>query len=122
IAAADLLVMLVDGREGLVSGDETIARELREANRPVILTINKSDDKRSRHQTMDFYRRGFEPVVEISAEHGQGVAELLDEIVETLKAKGLGRVAVSGSLEAEDDGIPSVAVEETTVAIVGRPN
>ena len=77
----DLLVMLVDGREGLVSGDETIARELREANRPVILAINKSDDKRSRHATMDFYRLGFEPVVEISAEHGQGVADLLDEIV-----------------------------------------
>jgi GTP-binding protein len=124
IAAADLLVMLVDGREGLVSGDETIARELREANRPVILAINKSDDKRSRHATMDFYRLGFEPVVEISAEHGQGVAELLDEIMETLKAKGLGR-AGSSNLEAEDDGAPSVnglALEETTVAIVGRPN
>jgi GTP-binding protein len=42
IAGADLLVMLVDGREGLVSGDETIARELREASRRVILAINKS--------------------------------------------------------------------------------
>src|SRR6185369_3314603 len=106
IAAADLLVMLVDGREGLVSGDETIARELREADRPVILAINKSDDKRSRHATMDFYRLGFEPVVEISAEHGQGVAELLDEIMETLKAKGLGRVAESESLEGEDESVP----------------
>jgi GTP-binding protein len=125
IAAADLLVLLVDGREGLVSGDETIARELREADRPVILAINKSDDKRARDATMDFYRLGFEPVVEISAEHGQGVAELLDEIVQTLKAKGLGRVAGPGSVEDEDEGVPTakgLAVEETTVAIVGRPN
>jgi GTP-binding protein len=125
IASADLLVMLVDGREGLVSGDETIARELREADRPVILAINKSDDKRSRHATMDFYRLGFEPVVEISAEHGQGVAELLDEIVQTLKAKGLGRVAESESLEGEDESVPranGLTLEETTVAIVGRPN
>jgi GTP-binding protein len=125
IAAADLLVMLVDGREGLVSGDETIARELREADRPVILAINKSDDKRSLHATLDFYRLGFEPVVEISAEHGQGVAELLDEIVQTLKAKGLGRVVGPENPEDEDAGVPTakgLAVEETTVAIVGRPN
>src|SRR6266550_1070173 len=68
LAGADLVVMVVDGREGLVSGDETIARELREANRPVILAINKSDDKRALHATMDFYKLGLEPIVEISAE------------------------------------------------------
>src|SRR5213593_1002655 len=84
IVGADLLVMVVDGRDGLVSGDETIARELREAGRPLILAINKIDDKRARHATMDFYRLGIEPVVEISAEHGTGVGELLDEIVKTL--------------------------------------
>src|SRR5260370_27429611 len=80
IVGADLLVLVVDGREGLVSGDETIARELRRANRPVVLAINKSDDKRARHATMDFYKLGLDPVFEISAEHGHGVAELLDEI------------------------------------------
>ena len=45
IATADLLVFLVDGREGLVSGDETIARELRETGLPVVLAVNKTDDK-----------------------------------------------------------------------------
>src|SRR3984893_12524244 len=89
IVGADLLVLVVDGREGLVSGDETIARELREANRPVILAINKIDDKRARHATMDFYTLGIDPVFEISAEHGLGVAELLDEIVQ--KIDGLKR-------------------------------
>src|SRR5438067_7560181 len=81
IAGADLLVMMVDGREGLVSGDETIARQLRESGRPVLLAINKTDDKRARESLMEFYQLGIDPIVEISAEHGTGVAELLDEVV-----------------------------------------
>src|SRR5689334_14474839 len=62
IAGADLLVMLVDGREGLIAGDERIARELRELGRPIILAINKTDDKRARN-SVDFYRLGFDPVL-----------------------------------------------------------
>src|SRR6266566_9991329 len=48
VAGADLLVMVVDGREGLVSGDEAVAQELRATGRPVIVAINKTDDKRAR--------------------------------------------------------------------------
>src|ERR671936_417198 len=81
IAVADLVVLIVDGREGLVPGDELIARELRETGRSVLLAINKTDDKRARNSAMEFYQLGFEPVVEISAEHGNGVGDLLDEIV-----------------------------------------
>src|SRR5450759_840337 len=88
IVGADLLVMLVDGREGLIPGDERIARELRETGRPVLLAINKTDDKRSQKSAMEFFQLGFDPVLEISAEHGTGVAELLDEIVDRLEAKG----------------------------------
>src|SRR5260370_21839410 len=120
IVGADLLVLVVDGREGLVSGDETIARELRQANRPVVLAINKSDDKRARHATMDFYKLGLDPVFEISAEHGHGVAELLDEIV--LK---LGRQKVEPRASGEESSASSVqpsVPDETAVAIVGRPN
>src|SRR5262249_39113809 len=104
IAGADLLVMLVDGREGLLPGDERIARTLRETGLPVLLAINKTDDKRARDD-VDFYRLGFDPVFEISAEHGQGVAELLDEIVETLHRSGpaLGGAARSSPAEEEDD-------------------
>src|SRR5437660_3614719 len=61
IAGADLVVMVVDGREGLVSGDETIARELRETGRPVLVAINKTDDKRALHSSMEFYQLGFDP-------------------------------------------------------------
>src|SRR4029453_18452330 len=89
IVHADLLVLIVDGREGLVPGDERIAREGRETGHPVVLAINKTDDKRSQRSTMEFFQLGFDPVLEISAEHGTGVYELLDEIVEGLRAKGL---------------------------------
>jgi len=80
IAGADLLVFLVDGREGLMPGDERIAGELRKTGRPVLLAVNKTDDKRSQRSALEFFQLGFDPVTEISAEHGTGVAELLDEI------------------------------------------
>src|SRR6195256_3221980 len=87
IVGAELLVLLVDGREGLVPGDERIARELRETGRPVLLAINKTDDKRALKSAMEFFQLGFDPVLEISAEHGTGVAELMDLIVERLTEK-----------------------------------
>src|SRR4029078_9315346 len=86
VAGADLLVLVVDGREGLVPRDERIARELRKAGVPVLVAINKTDDKRSRASAMEFFQLGFDPVLEISAEHGHGVAELLDGVVVWLRA------------------------------------
>jgi GTP-binding protein len=120
IDAADLLVLIVDGREGLVPGDETIARELHESGRPVVLAINKTDDKRARASAMDFYQLGFDPVVEISAEHGQGVGDLLDEILERLDVKPE-RAEPERAAGPDVHAAPAVA-EETRVAIVGRPN
>jgi GTP-binding protein len=111
IATADLLVFLVDGREGLLAGDETIARELRETGLPVVLAVNKTDDKRA--SAAEFYQLGFEPIMEISAEHGTDVAELLDEIVKRLEARGLESPA--SSLQPPDASV-------IAVAIVGRPN
>jgi GTPase len=128
IAGADLLVFLVDGRDGLVSGDEKIARELRKTGLPILLAINKADDKRAR-DAVEFYRLGFEPVFEISAEHGTGVAELLDEIADSLRRKaggagGAGEAGRDADADAEgvDDHPDSGTDEETRVAIVGRPN
>ena len=122
---ADLLLFLADGREGLVSGDEIIARELRATGRPVILVANKTDDKRSRAGVMELYQLGFEPLVEISAEHGNGVGDLLDEIVTALKAAGLGSSISDPPSPISDSGSPIPdprSPVETTVAIVGRPN
>jgi GTP-binding protein len=129
MAGADVLVFVVDGREGLVSGDERIALELRQANRPVLVAINKTDDKRAQASSMEFFQLGFDPVVEISAEHGQGVAELLDEIVKRLGIRGLRAGATDSNA---DDETPTSSLQpptassgppdETGIAIVGRPN
>lgn len=107
LESADLLVFVVDGREGLVPADEQIAETLRTTGVPVLLAVNKTDDKRARGRSLEFYRLGFEPVIEVAAEHGNGVGDLLDEIVERLPHGETGRAEPT---------------PETAIAIVGRPN
>ena len=114
---ADLLVLLVDGREGLVPGDREIAKVLRAADKPVIVAVNKSDDKRARQGAMEFHQLGFEPIFQISAEHGEGTGDLLDEIVERL---GIERRAAED--QPEDPGGERRVAGELRVVIVGRPN
>ncbi len=118
MTSADLLVFVVDGREGLVSGDQRIAQELRKTDRPVIVAINKTDDKRAQALSMEFFQLGFDPVVEISAEHGQGVAELLDEIIERFMAQGSAFRLEAHQEPAADNQLP----DETGIAVIGRPN
>ncbi len=112
IRDADLLVLVVDGREGLVPGDSEIARVVREANIPALVAINKSDDRRARAGAMDFYQLGFESVFEISAEHGEGVGDLVEAITERLR---------KGSIRAAQHAA-AAGPHEVAVAIVGRPN
>jgi GTP-binding protein len=128
IADADLLVFVVDGREGLVSGDSEIAKVVREANKPAIIAINKTDDRRARAGAMEFYQLGFEPVIEISAEHGEGTGDLLEAIVERLG--GARPVAEAPVEESEEEGErephagfrPADPDAEVSIAIIGRPN
>jgi GTP-binding protein len=127
IVHADLLVLIVDGREGLIPGDERIAREVRETGHPVLLAINKTDDKRSQKSTMEFFQLGFDPVLEISAEHGTGVYELLDEIVKGLGSRSPAPAVGAGEEHRTPNPEPGAAMPaapdvETRVAIVGRPN
>ena len=104
---ADVLVFVLDAKDGLVPADEEIARRLRARGRPVILAINKTDDKKARARAVEFFQLGFDSIVEVSAEHGDGVADLLDEVCARLPRGGK----------------PSEAPpDETTIAIVGRPN
>jgi GTPase len=116
LQSADVIVFVVDGREGLVPADEEIARRIRPLGRPVLLAVNKTDDRRARDRSLEFHRLAFEPVIEIAAEHGDGVADLLDEIVQRLPA--------GARLSDSAPGAPSEPPEqqETAVAIVGRPN
>ena len=107
LESADVFVFVLDAREGLVPGDEEIARKLRATGKPIILAANKTDDRRARARVLEFHHMGFDAVLEVSAEHGDGVYELLDEVLERLPAGG-------HAPEAEPD--------ELSVAFVGRPN
>ncbi|MEQ1911635.1 MAG: ribosome biogenesis GTPase Der [Vicinamibacterales bacterium] len=132
IAGAELLVFLTDGQEGLASGDETIAREIRQTGLPIVFVVNKTDDKRAKAAIPEFYQLGFEPVIEISAEHGNGIGDLLDAIIEKLGTRGLDAVdkldpSEWADEEDEEDGDESrdsagESPKETTIAIIGRPN
>jgi GTP-binding protein len=115
LEGADLVVFIVDGREGLVPGDEEIARALRLRGVPVILAVNKTDDRRARDRALEFFQFGFEPVVEIAAEHGLGIGDLLDEVIRLIP----GRREGPGVERAELQEPPA---SESRVAIVGRPN
>jgi GTP-binding protein len=119
LRAADLIVFVVDGREGLIPGDEEIARAARDAGVPVILAINKADDRRARDAALDFARLGFDRVVEISAEHGLGVGDLLDVITHTL---GVGAEPAEPGEAVEPVAVAAQPKKETSIAIVGRPN
>jgi GTPase len=109
LGSADLLVFVVDGREGMVPGDREIAAAAREADKPVIVAVNKTDDRRAKAGVVEFYELGFDPVLEISAEHGEGVGDLLDEVVERLGTRAV--------TEAPGDH-----GGEVSIAIIGRPN
>ena len=123
MAGADLLVFVVDGREGLASGDEEIAKELRETGLPVVLAVNKTDDKRGQAGVDEFYQLGIEPITAISAEHGTGVGDLLDVVIARLQTLGFRKEGQEG---AGDSPLPATAAPaapaDIVIAIVGRPN
>ena len=137
IGDADLLIVIVDGREGIVSGDEEIADVVRASGKPAILVVNKCDDRRARAGALEAHRLGFDPVLEVSAEHGEGTGELLDEVVRQLGPTAIRTRRVQGDITDDepangDAGASAEVVEdarrgaspseEVAVAIVGRPN
>ena len=105
LAESDLVLFVVDGREGLNPVDEAIADLLRKTRRPVVLAVNKLDDLERSTAQYDFYRLGFGDPAGVSAAIGKGSGDLLDAVVERLPA--------FDPLEAED---------AIRVAVVGRPN
>lgn len=119
LVSADLIVFVVDGREGLVPGDEEIAHSIRATGKPILLAINKTDDNRAKAGALDFYRLGFDPVFEMSAEHGRGVGDLVDEIHRRLPGP-----ASADRVEIKDEEARHGAhrPDELELAIVGRPN
>ena len=107
---ADVVVFVVDAKEGPVPADDEVAKELRVRGVPVVVAVNKMDDRRAEARVPEFHRFGFDPMVEIAAEHGQGIGDLLDEVVARLPA-GVSRRGDTADAEAE-----------TSIVVVGRPN
>jgi GTP-binding protein len=106
IDEADLILFLVDSKDGVTPADQEIADRLRKASKPLLLVANKADNQRLETEALEFYELGFgEPFV-VSAHHGRGIAELLDRITSLLPS----------APPAE------LAPEAIKVAIAGRPN
>ena len=107
VAEADIILFLVDAKDGLMPADAEVAGLLRKAaRRPMLLVVNKVDASSQATLATEFYRLGFQTVFPISAEQGQGIGELLDAVASQ----------VAGT-EA-----PPQAAGAVTVAVIGRPN
>ncbi|MGB6053814.1 MAG: ribosome biogenesis GTPase Der [Burkholderiaceae bacterium] len=111
VAEADVVIFIVDGRQGLTPHDKTITDFLRKAGRPVMLVINKSEGMKYTTVAADFYELGLGAPYVISAAHGDGVMELVDEALD---------LALAGAkTEEEAEEVPG---SDIRIAIVGRPN
>ncbi len=105
IEESDLLLLVVDGKQGLVTPDEAVWEQIRRYNKPTILVVNKGDTREARERFPEFYSLGIDQQILVSAEHGGGVEDL--------------REALGLALPE----IPDVPKSEApAIAIVGRPN
>ncbi len=110
---ADVIVFLVDGREGVTPMDEAVANRLRRCEKPVILGVNKIDTPQQAALTAEFYSLGLGDPLPVSAVHGfGGVGDLLDKIIEPFPEDETDEKAD----ESSDEPV------EIRMAIVGRPN
>ena len=110
IEESDLIVMIVDGREGLTNSDQEIAQALRKKNKSVLLTINKTEGMNSQTMAADFYSLGFKAMLSISALRGDHCEELISRILEIL------------GMNQADSGYQELPEEKISIALIGRPN
>jgi len=138
LAEAQAIIMVVDGRTELASPDITLARLLLRGGKPVFLAVNKIDTPALAPAAENFRRLGFRNVLAISAEHGTGIGDLLDEVFAALPAPLLSSRSVaegSASSPLTTDHLPlttepprrlrshgAFVEHETKIAIIGRPN
>jgi GTPase len=107
IETADVILFVGDAQDGITPSDRSIARDLRSACKPVILVANKVDDPKHDPNSAEFSELGFEPVFAISAAHGRGIRELVEEI--------------DHHLPALEEPAPELKTP-TKLVVVGRPN
>ena len=116
IGEAEILIWVVDAREGITPADQELARLLRPTAKPILVLANKVDSAKLETQASEFYQFGFHDVFPVSAEQGIGIGELLDAVVQHLNEI---------STREDASGTSAVSVEqgrELRLAIVGRPN
>src|SRR5437016_6252550 len=111
VAEADVIVFIVDGRQGLTPHDKTITEFLRKAGRPVVLVVNKAEGMKYSAVASDFYELGLGDPLAVSSAHGDGVHDMLDEAL---------NIAFANQPPTTEEVDP--AVRGTKIAIVGRPN
>jgi GTPase len=114
---SDLLLLVVDAKDGLSPVDEELARMLRKRQKPVVLVINKIDSDKHDILAPEFDSLGFEKVISVSAEHGRGITQLVEIIDRALAQRAL--VSKPSQLGARK---PLLEEDSTAIAIVGRPN
>ncbi len=102
---ADKIIFVVDGKEGLTQNDYAVRDLLRRYKKPVIVAINKVDNKQSEEHIYDFYELGFDEYISISGEHNIGITDLLEEIVKDFR-----------EYESEEEN------NILKIAVIGRPN
>lgn len=111
VAEADVVIFIVDGRQGLTPHDKTITDFLRKSGRSVMLVVNKAEGMKYTSVTADFYELGMGDPYVISAAHGDGVVDLVQEALDIAFAQ-----------RPPEEPEPEDAVKGIKIAIVGRPN
>lgn len=106
VETADVIVFIVDGKEGLTDSDKEVAQMLRKSNKPIVLVVNKIDNLKDENNIYEFYNLGIGDPISISASQGLGLGDMLDKVVENFKDPSL--------YDAED--------EYVKIAFVGKPN
>ncbi len=110
IEEADHVIWLLDARQGVTSGDEIIARELRQSGKPVTLAVNKTEGLDADQALSDFYRFGFSEIFAIAAVHKRGLSKLISRVLAAYTVDNAAEVRLSTDL-------PGIRL-----AFVGRPN
>jgi len=111
VQGADVALFMIDSRAGLMPLDEEIARWLRSENTPVVVVANKAEGKASEHGTLEAFNLGLGEPVPLSAEHGEGIADLFTALLPFIDRD-----------EEEDQGQEDEEGGPLKLAIVGRPN
>ncbi len=106
IEMADVIVFIVDGKEGLTAADEEVATMLRKSKKPVVLVVNKIDSLKDEDNAWEFYNLGIGEPITISAAQGLGLGDMLDRVVENFDAV---------DADEEED-------EYIKIAMIGKPN